>query len=70
MELRLTLFVCFCYVLFCFVFGVIFGQVLMIGVRCTSFLVLSDVLTRTGLKLGGWMDLGPTRIYEVNGEFS
>ena len=37
----------------------------MIGVRCTSFFVLLDVLTRSRLKLGRWVELGPTRIYEV-----
>ena len=37
----------------------------MIGVRCMSFFVLLDVLAHVWLKLGGWVELGPTRIYEV-----
>ena len=29
-----------------------------------SFFVFLDVLGRIQLKLGGWMELGPTKIYE------
>ena len=48
-----------------FVFLIIFWRAVMIGVRFTSFLVLLDVLARTRLKLGGWVELGPNRIYEL-----
>ena len=40
----------------------------MIGVRCMSFFVLfSNVVARTRLKVGGCEELGPTRIFEVIG---
>ena len=48
-----------------FVFWSNLWQVLMIGICCMSFFVLTDVLARTWLKLGGWVELAPTRIYEV-----
>ena len=43
----------------------IFWQVLMIGVRCTSFFVSSDVLARTRLKLGGWWGSGQRRFMKL-----
>ena len=30
-----------------------------------NFFILSDVLARTWFLLGGWEELGPTKIYEV-----
>ena len=47
-----------------FVFWVFFWRVL-IGVRCQSSLLFSDVLVRTWLKLGAWVELGPTKIFWV-----
>ena len=48
-----------------FVFWRIFWRVVMVGVRCMSFFVLSGVLACTWLKLGGCKELGPASISEV-----
>ena len=56
-----VLFVCF---LFVCLFLVIFWRVAMIGVPCTGFFVFTEVLGYTRLKLGVWVELGPTNIYE------
>ena len=42
-----------------------FWRAVMIGVRCKSYFVLSDVPAYTRDKFDMWVELRPTRIFEV-----